>query len=358
MIHPMEQLRFTIPEMLSLIGVFQCIYIMVYIFFRAGKISHIILPVFYFLTLGLAFLFDFGYSYIGEITPYYDLLSWGLWFSGPPLSVLLIIQMSQITRFPSLVEWSVLLFVPAAYFFSRYAVLSQGLCSGVTNCPQMMDFLNVGGIVAGALSLLMIWGHRNLLLNIRAQKAGQERYWLVLTLIFVNIFFLVLMAFRLGIPEIGNTGNLVRTLLGLSFIYLVTTSLFRIYPQAISLSSAQRKPEGLNAEEQKIAKKIENLMSLEKVYHEPTYGRSNLAQELGHPETLVSRVINIHFGKSFPQLLNENRINDAKRLLLETDASIKIVAQEVGFNSLPSFNRVFKEQTGRSPSEYRKNMIK
>ena len=62
--------------------------------------------------------------------------------------------------------------------------------------------------------------------------------------------------------------------------------------------------------------------------------------------------------KSFPQLLNEKRVETAKTLLLDTDASIKIVAQEVGFNSLPSFNRVFKEVEGQSPSSYRKFMVK
>ena len=114
----------------------------------------------------------------------------------------------------------------------------------------------------------------------------------------------------------------------------------------------------LNEAERELAQKIESLLKFEKIYHEATYSRSDLAQELCVPESVVSRVVNLHFKKSFPQILNERRVEDAKILLLDTNASIKTVADEVGFNSLPSFNRVFKDIVGQSPSDYRKNTIK
>lgn len=104
-----------------------------------------------------------------------------------------------------------------------------------------------------------------------------------------------------------------------------------------------------------LADKIAKLLELEKIYHEATYSRSDLAQELGVSEATVTRIIGQFFNKSFPQLLNERRIDDAKRLLLETEANIKTVAEEVGFNSLPSFNRVFKELAGISPSSTEKH---
>jgi len=89
------------------------------------------------------------------------------------------------------------------------------------------------------------------------------------------------------------------------------------------------------------------------VYQEPTYSRSDLARELNVAETAISRVINIYFGKSFPQVLNERRIVDAQRLLRETPAPVKQVAEEVGFNSMATFNRVFREAVGHTPTEFR-----
>ena len=91
-------------------------------------------------------------------------------------------------------------------------------------------------------------------------------------------------------------------------------------------------------------------MSLDKVYQAASYNRADLARELAVPEAVVSRVINAHFGKSLPTLLNEYRIADARYLLTSTDLPVKDIADQVGFNSMPSFNRVFREITGTTPS--------
>ena len=354
----MEPLRFTISEMLSLIGVFQCLYILVYVLFRAGNAGRVFLPLIYFFVLGTAFFLDFARSYIGELTPYYDLLQWGAWFLGPPLSVLVIIQIAQISKLPSLTDYFVLLVIPLALGGSMLMAGQGADCPVLIKCAEFFDWLNITGLIAGAASLLMIWTHRGMFSELQKQKAGKERYWLVLSLIVVNIFFLGAMSVLIGEQQFADEAAVVRTLIGLSFIYLVTTSLFRIYPQALALTTTKKKEENPSSEDQILADKITSLLDLDKVYHESTYSRSDLARELGVPEATVSRVIGQFFNKSFPQLLNERRIEDAKRLLLETDENIKVVAQEVGFNSLPSFNRVFKELTGGSPSSYRKNMIK
>lgn len=354
----MEPLRFTIPEILSLIGVFQCVYILVYVLFRAGNAWRVLLPLLYFLVLGAGFFLDFARSYIGELTPYYDLLLWAAWFFGPPLSALVIIQIAQISKLPSLSDWTVLFLIPAALAFSLLMASQSKECEVLVQCPLLWEWLDIAGLIAGAGSLLVIWMHRGLFSELQKQKAGKERYWLILSMIIMNIFFLAAMSLRFGGDDLAQEATVVRTLIGLSFIYLVTTSLFRIYPQALALAVPKKREESPSSEDQKLAERITSLLDLEKVYHESTYSRSDLARELGVPEATVTRVIGNFFNKSFPQLLNERRIEDAKRLLLETDANIKTVAQEVGFNSLPSFNRVFKELTANSPSEYRKNMIK
>ncbi len=356
----METLRFTLPEMLSLFGVMQCLYILVYVSFRAGNLFRVALPLLYFFVLGFAFLVDFSRGYIYELIPYFDVLSWGAWTLGTPLSVLLILHMSQITKLPALMNWSILLIVPFALVFSIFAGgYSDANCyEGGKLCSQFFEWLNISGLIAGAISLLVIWFRKNLFEDLLKQKAGKERYWLILSLIIVNVFFLFLIAFSTTGDYMDSGVTLVRTILGLSFVYIVSTSLFRIYPSALNVPY-QKKNEGqLSQEEEALAKKVESLLQLEKIYHENTYSRSDLARELGVAESTISRVINLHFKKSFPQLLNEYRVEDSKQLLLDTTASIKVVAGEVGFNSLPSFNRVFKEITGQSPSSYRKNTIK
>jgi len=354
----METLRFTLPEVLSLIGVFQCLYVIVYICFRAKYIKYVILPVLYFLSLGCAFFIDFAGAYIYEIVPNYEVWSWAAWLLAIPLSVLLIIQMSQIAKTPSFFNWLILSVVPIAYFSSVFISKNlDGACLIDTMCPQFYEWLYVTGIISGAVSLLVIWTRRGIFADILKQKAGKERYWLILSLITVNVAFLCLMAFGLT-GEGGAVISLLRTVLGLAFLYLVSTSLFRIYPSALRLSYDRGRAKGLSEQDKKIIEQIKNLLTLEKIYHEPTYSRSDLARELGIADSSVSRLINVYYTKSFPQLLNEYRVADSKRLLIETDAPIKVVAEEVGFNSLPSFNRVFKDITGQTPSGYRNNTIK
>lgn len=370
----METLRFTVQEMLSLIGVVQCVYILVYMAFRSGRISRAGLAMAYFLSLGLAFLTDFAASAAPEITPYYFYGQWLFWFLGPPLSVLLILQIAQLSEVPALRYYSVLLLVPFA-FFAAYlgsAASSPGqVCSFASPCENFSQWLTLGGLIAGALSLAAIWLKWGVIAAIneragmgRAEfKASRERYWLILAIIMANVVFLAGM-FGTLTPALGaESAVLIRTILGLGFVYLMNTSLFRIYPQSVRLyaqgvfgGKPVDKASLLTSQETEIAKKIEDLMNLQKVYQEPTYSRADLARECAVPEMIVSRVINVHFGKSFPQLVNEARVADAKRLLQETEAPIKVVAEEVGFNSLTSFNRVFKDITGTPPSAFRRTI--
>lgn len=354
----MDSPNFTFYEVLSFVGVLQCVYLLVHMGFKAGSFIRIILPFTYFLVLGSAFFSDLARRFIHDITPHYDVFAWLAWALVPPLSVLLIIQMSNVRKLPSLASWLILLVVPIALGSSYFAqIYTDQQCSN-TQCYSFLSWLNVTGVIAGAASLLTIWTRRNIFEDILEQKAGQERYWLILALIIVNAAFLTLTVLQSSGYDTNFDTSLLRTVLGLTFIYLVSTSLLRIYPVALFLPYQSKEDQGLNIEEKGIAAKIEKLMNLDKIYHEPSYSRSDLAREIGISESLISRIINVHFSKSFPQLLNEHRVDDSKRLLMETRASIKVVSEEVGFNSLPSFNRVFKEMVGQSPSSYRKNMIK
>jgi AraC-like DNA-binding protein len=61
-----------------------------------------------------------------------------------------------------------------------------------------------------------------------------------------------------------------------------------------------------------------------------------------------------HTRKTYINFLNEIRINNACRLLLEEEDSINAICYRSGFNNLANFNRVFKKITGISPRDYRK----
>ena len=58
--------------------------------------------------------------------------------------------------------------------------------------------------------------------------------------------------------------------------------------------------------------------------------------------------------KTFSDFLNELRISEACKLLLNKDVSISEAAFEVGFNNISNFNRKFKSLLGVTPTEYSK----
>ena len=60
-------------------------------------------------------------------------------------------------------------------------------------------------------------------------------------------------------------------------------------------------------------------------------------------------------GVTFYEYLQKRRMTNAELLLIDTDDSISYVAMRSGYNSLATFNRVFKESHNCTPSEYRKN---
>lgn len=56
---------------------------------------------------------------------------------------------------------------------------------------------------------------------------------------------------------------------------------------------------------------------------------------------------------SFKQYLLNRKIEEAKRLLATTDASITEIGRAVGIASSSYFTKLFKQITGKLPSEYR-----
>ena len=59
-------------------------------------------------------------------------------------------------------------------------------------------------------------------------------------------------------------------------------------------------------------------------------------------------------GKTFTQFVNEYRLVHASKLLAEKPTSIADICFESGFNNFSHFNKLFKEYSGQSPSDYRK----
>ena len=68
-------------------------------------------------------------------------------------------------------------------------------------------------------------------------------------------------------------------------------------------------------------------------------------------------MLNTSLNQNFYDFINTYRVSEVKRRLDEGEAenfSILGIAEECGFNSKASFNRVFKKITGTTPTGYMK----
>jgi len=83
-----------------------------------------------------------------------------------------------------------------------------------------------------------------------------------------------------------------------------------------------------------------------------------LADQLDTPEHRLRALINQRMGhRNFSAFLNRYRIAEAQRMLSASDhvdVPILTIAMDLGYNSLPPFNRAFRRAVGASPSEFRR----
>ena len=72
----------------------------------------------------------------------------------------------------------------------------------------------------------------------------------------------------------------------------------------------------------------------------------------------ISHLFKQRNGKNISEYINGLRIEEAKRLLRNTLKSIKEIAFMTGFSDSNYFSNVFRKNTGKSPKEYRKSLIR
>ena len=184
---------------------------------------------------------------------------------------------------------------------------------------------------------------------IRQNEARYQshRYWLMITLVISFTALLLVDLFTLT-GHINQTEHtLLQVLMRLCFVYLVITSLFRLFDNTpVKAGSAQKADPALLAD-------IDSTMRAQKIYRKMNVNREQCAKALGLQEHVLSRTINQLEGQNFNEFINRYRVEEAQKRLLAESTSVTAIAFEVGFSSIASFNRVFKAMVGCSPTQYR-----
>jgi AraC-like DNA-binding protein len=110
-----------------------------------------------------------------------------------------------------------------------------------------------------------------------------------------------------------------------------------------------------------LLRRLDNLMSLERIYRQEGLTIGTLAAKLDLPEYRLRQVINEGLGyRNFNAFLNRYRIDEAKAALSEAcqkQVPVLTIAMDCGFQSIGPFNRAFKADTGLTPTEFRRDAL-
>ncbi|MVM29453.1 helix-turn-helix domain-containing protein [Spirosoma sp. HMF4905] len=107
-----------------------------------------------------------------------------------------------------------------------------------------------------------------------------------------------------------------------------------------------------------VVNSLTKAMEQEKLFLDPELTVDKLGQQLQLPAKLISAVLNQHLHKNFNGFVNEYRVDEVKRRLIDPayeHLTLTGIAFDCGFNSQATFQRTFKQLTGVSPGEYLKN---
>jgi AraC-like DNA-binding protein len=231
-------------------------------------------------------------------------------------------------------------------------------------------------------TMLLLKKHKQLIKDTYSYRERINLVWLRHIVIgFISLLLLTIVVFALSNMQQFNvvvTDEILYLGLALMVFYVGYWGyrqgkiFYYAEPQLIknedSTEAAKNKKEKTDAvnitersESEKLLVLLRNLMKEEKPYLDPELNIITLSAKLNmHPHKL-SKLLNSHLQQNFFDFINQYRVEEFKSLALDADYknySILAIAYDAGFNSKASFNRIFKNITGHTPSQYIKSRIK
>jgi AraC-like DNA-binding protein len=134
-----------------------------------------------------------------------------------------------------------------------------------------------------------------------------------------------------------------------------------LLPKLVVHRPAKKYANSSLSEEEVVAIKagLQKMMTEQKRYLDPELTINDLAEMIKCTRHNLSRVLNESLKQSFYDYVNDYRVKEARQLLLDPAKDthkIAAIAFDAGFNSLSTFNDVFKRATGQTPSQFKKEL--
>ena len=222
------------------------------------------------------------------------------------------------------------------------------------------------------LSLYLLFRHRNRIKNefsnLEKINLNWLRYWIIVSMLGFWFSFVIIWAGSFQWIDFltsfkGVASAIVVNIAVIGFYGVKQTTIFSNVQGGLPTPETPAKAERyasskLDQEEaSELVAKLKAYMDTEKPYLDSQLSLESLAHQTGMTKHDLSQVINDQLATNFFGFVNEYRVRDFKLRLQDPGFehyTLLGIALETGFNSKSSFNTLFKQRTGKTPSEYKK----
>ncbi|KAA0993308.1 helix-turn-helix domain-containing protein [Dyadobacter aurulentus] len=151
----------------------------------------------------------------------------------------------------------------------------------------------------------------------------------------------------------GVNYMLTACLFGLGYIGYLNPSFFML--PSLHKPKAVDKPEFIQYDDLVELQRLHAAFSQDGLHTRSRLTVEDVAAHLNLPSRYVSYLVNTHCASNFNNFVNGFRVEEVIRKLgdpKEQHKTVLALALEAGFNSKSTFNQVFRQHTGKSPSQY------
>jgi len=170
------------------------------------------------------------------------------------------------------------------------------------------------------------------------------------------------------IEVVWNPGLIIAVILILFFVVLgyrgtlqarILLPDFLLEKPSVEEEAVQKQVESVFAQHEasEFKERLVEIMETDKPYLDENLSLGDLAERIDLTDKRLSELLNRHLNTNFYDFVNTYRIEAFKQKLSDVrfeNFTLLALAFESGFKSKTSFNRVFKKNTGMSPSEYKR----
>ena len=364
-------MQFNFLHIITLIGISQGVFLAVLLLMKQGK-TLINLPLIIYILLMSASLTNtllmsvgislslFGFAYLADLCN----LAYGL--------LIFLYTRNKIKGKPVLKKQDLWLLVPFTLYFIYYLLFYKDvpysnttgyLNSGIEFGGHIGEWLfevvvNIGFLIA-SLHLL-----RKYHWQIRQNYSAIEKINFIVTRNLLIVCFIVyafetllILLLAVGFHVAEASYYIIYGLFSLTLFAFGYNEL--IYSNSVPvfvIKEEKYKKSTLKSDSSKqIAENLLTYMQEHKPYLNPDITLKNLSELIGEQPHILSQVINENFNQNYYEFINSYRIEEAKRLLKETEYknyTLTAIGFEAGFNSKSAFYAAFKKSTGSTPAKY------